>query len=244
MPGGYRGDLARVHDAGFTSFAERAAPAILRELARRGLRGGLVVELGCGTGALTARLLARGHRVLGVDLSPAMLALARRRAPGAVFRRGSFLEGSLPPCDAVVAVGEVLNYRMDVRNDAARRRAFFRRAFAALRPGGVLIFDFLAPLGRGSRSGSAATTGPHWAVLVTRTEDPGRGRLRRRITTFLRRGRSYRRAEETHDIILLDPPRLAADLRSAGFRVALRRGYGAARLGPGHHVALAARPRP
>ena len=47
MPAGYREDLARVHDAGFTAFAERAAPAVLRELARRGLAGGFVVELGC-----------------------------------------------------------------------------------------------------------------------------------------------------------------------------------------------------
>jgi ubiquinone/menaquinone biosynthesis C-methylase UbiE len=44
-----------------------------------------VLELGCGTGAMTARLLARGAHVTGLDLSPEMLARARRRAPKATL---------------------------------------------------------------------------------------------------------------------------------------------------------------
>jgi demethylmenaquinone methyltransferase/2-methoxy-6-polyprenyl-1,4-benzoquinol methylase len=38
-----------------------------------------VLEIGCGTGNLTARLLARGARVVAVDSNPEMLALARRK---------------------------------------------------------------------------------------------------------------------------------------------------------------------
>jgi ubiquinone/menaquinone biosynthesis C-methylase UbiE len=44
-----------------------------------------VLELGCGTGAMTARLVARGARVTGLDLSPDMLVRARRRAPHATL---------------------------------------------------------------------------------------------------------------------------------------------------------------
>jgi len=44
-----------------------------------------VLELGCGTGAMSARLLARGARVIGIDLSPEMLHRARRRAPRATL---------------------------------------------------------------------------------------------------------------------------------------------------------------
>jgi SAM-dependent methyltransferase len=42
--------------------------------------GGQILELGCGTGRLTAGLAARGFHVTGVDIAPAMLAKARARA--------------------------------------------------------------------------------------------------------------------------------------------------------------------
>ncbi|WP_405592913.1 class I SAM-dependent DNA methyltransferase [Streptomyces sp. NBC_01190] len=48
--------------------------------------GAGVLDLGCGTGLPTAaQLSAAGLRVTGVDLSPGMLALARRNVPGARF---------------------------------------------------------------------------------------------------------------------------------------------------------------
>jgi ubiquinone/menaquinone biosynthesis C-methylase UbiE len=43
-------------------------------------RGPEALDLGCGTGNLTLRLAARGLRVTGVDLSPEMLGVARRKA--------------------------------------------------------------------------------------------------------------------------------------------------------------------
>ncbi|MFF2652121.1 class I SAM-dependent DNA methyltransferase [Streptomyces sp. NPDC058045] len=49
--------------------------------------GSRVLDLGCGTGLPTARqLVAAGHRVLGVDLSPGMVEQARRNVPEAEFR--------------------------------------------------------------------------------------------------------------------------------------------------------------
>ena len=51
--------------------------------------GGLVVDLGCGNGALTQKLADRGYRVLGVDDSAEMVAEARNVAaqlkPGGQF---------------------------------------------------------------------------------------------------------------------------------------------------------------
>ncbi|WP_337188783.1 methyltransferase domain-containing protein [Phenylobacterium sp.] len=57
-------------------------------VARMGLvEGQRVLELGCGTGALTCRLIARGAGVTAIDGSGAMLARARTRAPAATFIR-------------------------------------------------------------------------------------------------------------------------------------------------------------
>jgi SAM-dependent methyltransferase len=50
--------------------------------------GSRVLDLGCGTGVPTARQLSdAGHRVVGVDFSPAMIKLARDNVPGAEFHR-------------------------------------------------------------------------------------------------------------------------------------------------------------
>lgn len=106
----YGPDLAFVHDAGYSDFARGAAPGLLALLRRAGISRGFVVELGCGSGAATRALVAAGHRVLGLDASPHMVRLARRHVPAARFAVGRLPAASMPACDAVVAVGEVLNY--------------------------------------------------------------------------------------------------------------------------------------
>ena len=80
----YGEDLAYVHDAGFTSLAALAADRLIEELHRLS-KGGLVVELGAGSGVAAARLGAAGFDVLGIDASPAMIQLARENAPRATF---------------------------------------------------------------------------------------------------------------------------------------------------------------
>ncbi|HEX2850119.1 MAG TPA: class I SAM-dependent methyltransferase [Acidimicrobiales bacterium] len=49
---------------------------------------GEALDAACGTGRLTRHLVARGHRVLGIDSSPEMLDVARRRVTGARFQLG------------------------------------------------------------------------------------------------------------------------------------------------------------
>jgi len=104
----YGPDLAFVHDAGYSDFARGAAPGLLALLRRAGISRGFVVELGCGSGAATRALVAAGHRVLGLDASRHMVRLARRHVPGARFAIGRLPAASMPACDAVVAVGDVL----------------------------------------------------------------------------------------------------------------------------------------
>jgi len=243
MPAGYRDDLAFIHDAGFLSYAEHGADVVVAVLAHAGLAGGLVVDLGCGSGATAARLSDDGYDVLGIDRSPAMVALARRRARRARFRIGSFVDAPLPPCIAVTAIGEVVNYVFDRRNDDARLRALFRRVFAALRPGGFFVFDALGPghvPGTGVRVGHRE--GPGWAVLVTVDEDRRRATLTRAITTFRRVQGGWRRDEETHEQRLLEPKRVERWLRDAGFSVRRLRGYGPLRLGRAHVGFVARKP--
>jgi len=96
-----------------------------------------ILDLGIGTGALSARCLesAPGARVVGIDVDPAIVALAARRLGGrATLETGSFLRAPLPHCDAAVASFSLHH----VRTQAAKA-ALYRRVHAALGPRGLFI---------------------------------------------------------------------------------------------------------
>lgn len=70
--------------------------------------GSRILDLGCGTGLPTARQLAdAGHRVVGIDLSPSMVELARENAPDADFHRLDIADlrggGSAAPAPSTVS---------------------------------------------------------------------------------------------------------------------------------------------
>jgi SAM-dependent methyltransferase len=233
--GPYGHDLAYVHDAGFGQFAVAAAKELVAMLHNKGVREGLVVDLGCGSGILSEGVAAAGFDVLGIDLSPAMIALARRRVPTGRFRRGSFLDQKLPPCTAVAAVGEVFNYLFDPALTTARLAQALRRIHAALAPRGLLLFDVAGP-GRvpGGGPRQSFREGDDWTVLVT-SEEKDR-LLTRTITTFRRSGRGYRRTQEVHRQHLFTPAEMLAGLRAAGFRGRKLARYGDTRLPTAWHA--------
>jgi SAM-dependent methyltransferase len=239
MADGYGADLAYIHDAGYTGFATSAAPGLLALLRRNAVSSGLVVDLGCGSGVWARILTDAGYDVLGVDYSAAMIALARKRAPGATFRNESYLKAALPRCDAVTSVGECLNFLFD-RHGLADLTALFRRIHGALRPGGVFVFDILEP-GQlpGGKPRKHHRAGDDWAVLVETEEDCTQRVLTRRITIFRRVEELYRRDEEVHRVQLYPARDVAAALEDAGFRARMARGYGDFRLGRAHVVLLA-----
>jgi SAM-dependent methyltransferase len=210
---------------GFAVFSTAAAPGVLENLQQRGIDRGLVVELGCGSGLLAQELDHHGYDVLGVDLSPVLIAIARRRVPGADFFVGSFLNTEIPSCQAVVSIGECFNYLFDESNSLAELRRLFQRLFAALDPGGLLIFDVAVP-GRACGTHRKHSQGEDWAVLVDIEEDGINHQLRRQITTFRRVGGTYRRREEVHLLRLYEKAALIKELREAGFRVQTLSTYG------------------
>ena len=234
---GYGEDLAHIHASGFTELAEAAAPAVLELLRGAGIQRGLVVDLGCGSGITSRVLVEAGYDVLGIDTSRPLLARARRAASGARFKHGSFLDERLPDCICVLAVGEVLSYTTRSLEPA------FRRVYRALRPGGLFVLDLAGP-GRVPGGGPARSwaEGADWAILVETDEDPRRRLLTRRMTTFRRTERGWRRGRETHRQRLHPPSEIGARLRSAGFRVRTRRGYGGEPFAPGHYVVVASKP--
>lgn len=99
---------------------------------------GVIADVGCGPGHVTEFLAARHSDVLGIDLSPGMIAVARERAPGLAFAVGSMLR--LPAADASWA-GAVALYSIIHLNAHDREAACWELA-RVIRPDGWLLVSF------------------------------------------------------------------------------------------------------
>ena len=114
--------VAGEYDRHFGSLTPRTADALL-DAAGVG-RGSRVLDMGTGPGYVAARAAARGASVLGVDLSPGCIDLARRLHPELEFRRGDAHRLSLPDASFDAAVA---NFLMPHLADHARVAAELAR---------------------------------------------------------------------------------------------------------------------
>ena len=222
----YRRDLSLIHHLGFGSHADRCAPGILRLLEPVLESGGVVLELGCGSGLLTRHLVDAGHRVIASDASDAMLALTADNVPGAEEIRQIVLpDDPLPAADAVVSVGHVLSYLPD----AAAVARGLQAAAAALRPGGVLAVD-LCDLEYGRRRHEEGhllgRMGDDWAIVLE-ISIPSPDRLVRNMATFLPNDDgTWRRDDEVHENVLVDTALVSSLLSTPEFMAEVGRSFG------------------
>lgn len=224
----YQRDLALVHHLGFGALAETCAPGILGLLEPLKARGGIVVELGCGSGALTRHLVAAGHQVIATDASPAMLELAREHAAGAEIRQLVLPDDPIPPADAVVSVGHVVNYLPD---EASVDRALVNAA-EALRPNGILAVDICdLEWGRARQDAPAmGRAAADWAI-VTEFSQPSPDRFVRQMAIFVRNHDGWwRRDDERHENVLVDTTRIPAFLVAHGVDAVVSASFGGEQL--------------
>ncbi|MEV0809604.1 class I SAM-dependent methyltransferase [Micromonospora sp. NPDC050200] len=116
---------------------DRAMLAAFAELVLAG-GGGPVLEVGCGPGRITRHLHDLGLDAAGLDLSPGMIAQARRDHPDLRFTEGSMLELDLP--DGALA-GLVAWYSV-IHLPDDRLPAAFAEFHRVLAPGGQLLLAF------------------------------------------------------------------------------------------------------
>jgi SAM-dependent methyltransferase len=234
----YARDLAFVHDSAFGDFSRRVGPGILAILRSASVRSGRIVELGCGSGLLAKHLSVAGYEVLGFDVSPAMIMLARRRAPRARFRVADLQSLRLPSCDAVICVGEVVTY---VPGGLRVLRPFFRRVYEALPPGGLLVFDFMHSARRRTYPVRTIDT-KDWKMAVRADYNQRTRILKRRIELVRQIGSRVARSRETHTVRIYPAREIVSTLQRIGFRVSTSRAIGRYRLLPGDTAVVARRP--
>lgn len=196
--------------------------------------GGRALSVGCGTGALERDLVAKGlvREVVGVDLSPTALEIARERAReelGEAAGRVRYLAADLDAPDLLAERFEDGAFDLVLAHQALHHVRELEGCFARLRdllaPGGLLYLDeYVGP----SRS--------EWSRRLLAPADalyrslPPRARRRRRLQLPVDR-RDPSEAIRSSAIL----PVLAA----AGFEVLERRDYGGNLLSVVHpHLAL------
>jgi SAM-dependent methyltransferase len=99
---------------------------------------GPICDLGCGPGQIARYLYRRGAATLGVDLSPQMIAEARRLNPDIAFHRGDML--ALP--DADHSWGGIAAFYCIIHVPRERIVDALREMKRVLKPGGVLLLAF------------------------------------------------------------------------------------------------------
>lgn len=157
----------------------------------------LVLDAGCGAGRMSRYLVDRGCRVVGVDLSPGMVAMARRDHRELSFAVGSLAD--LPFPDGRFA--GVLLWYSTIHTPPAGQGRIFAEAARMLRPGGHLLVGFQS--GQGTRDVAPAYRRFGHEITLERhlyTADQVAGRIEaaglREVCRLVRRARGSERDDQ------------------------------------------------
>ena len=136
---------------------------IMDEIFRRVLSapGRDILDIGFGTGVLTARLYEQGCRIFGQDFSSAMIELAQQKMPEAILVQGNFAQGLAVPLrqnryDAILAT-----YSLHHLTDA-QKVSFLHDLLSCLREGDCLYIGDVAFTTRREREACRAKAGDSW----------------------------------------------------------------------------------
>lgn len=193
----------------------RHDPSEIRDVLR--LARGPVLELACGSGRLTLPLAARGHEVVALDNSPALLDLLRERLPADSTVR--LVEGDMTAFELgrsfeIIVLGTSSVCLLD----ADRRAELFACVRRHLAPGGlfhVSVLDFADVLLARRTERSTVVVHDQSVITLLQHFDPRRG-VR---TTSLFQDSVDGRALYTSEVHLVSSSELADELAAAGLTV-------------------------
>lgn len=189
-------------------------------LAERGITPRSVLDLACGTGAMSMLLAKEGYEVIGIDMSEDMLTVAMDKAWELEENRPFFVKQKMQklrlpyPVDWVFSGLDSINYLTDPTDC----RQTFRRVYNCLNPGGVFLFDINTPEKLQAMDGQVFLDEDDDVFCVWRGEFDSHTRLcTYGMDIFQRVGRNWQRSQEEHREFAYDPAELLSYLEEAGF---------------------------
>lgn len=194
--------LAEFYDA-LTADVKHGAWADYFEAAleREGITAVTVLDLACGTGAMTIELARRGYETIGVDISGEMLSVAAEKTAGLKGAvRPLFINQSLDELDlygtvdAAVCCLDGLNYLEP--EELARA---LERVLLFLEPGGLFMFDLNSPDKLESMDGELYIDETDEVYCIWRAEyEAEEARCVIGMDIFSREGELWRLSREEH----------------------------------------------
>ncbi len=176
------------------------------------------LDIGCGGGWFTRAFQKEGYQMTGLDISPEMLGFAKEQA----YKEGILSEYLL---------GDITKFRTPVKYDFAtaindcinyvpkhRLRLAFERVYAALKKGGIFLFDISSP--RKFREKIANTVSVDDREEITyfsfnKAEEDGASM---EVSLFVKNADgSYARLDETHRLYAYEEEEILAALQESGF---------------------------
>ncbi len=215
------GPLAPVYDK-FTSDIryEDFADFYEKVFRARGKTVKALLDVGCGTGTLTAIMAQRGYEMVAADSSSDMLCIAQEKF--------STLKNVIPPLflcqsmteldlygtvDATVSCLDAVNYL-----EPSGLPELFRLLHLFIEPGGLFIFDINSPERLKSLDGYTSVDEDENSLCLWRADfDEDENALYYGIDIFTRRGRFWQRSFEEHVEYCHEPQKLTELLTAAGF---------------------------
>ena len=188
-------------------------------LKREGLKPRTAVDLACGTGSVTVLLAKQGIRTVGVDMSEDMLTAAWEKVMDMdeppTFVCQKMQELHLPRAvDLAVCALDSLDYITDPKDCAEA----IRRAYKAINPGGIFIFDVNTPEKLRAMDGQVFLDEDDDVYCVWRGEFDHKSNIcSYGMDLFQRQGNVWHRSFEEHREYAYSQEQLTKFLKDAGF---------------------------
>ena len=224
MPQAYGEKFARIYNMRWSAFANQVSP-LIRSFYEQKMTDPIpktLLDLGCGTGKLALHFLEHGYRVTGLDLSSAMLAVARENAQEyLVEKQARFVVGDAAEFTLedetfglVVATYDTLNHLPDL----AALESCFHSVYGVLLDPGWFIFDLNTLVGLHRWGGVTVQDEPDLVLINRGVVVKEMRRAYTYITGFFRQDdERFERFDEVVYNTAFDLEAVAATLRQVGF---------------------------
>ena len=174
----------------------------------------LVLELGCGTGNFTEKLVKNGYDVIALDSSEQMLDVAQRKLNDVLFLNQDMTDFELyGTVDAIICVLDGVNYITDKR----KLQKMFKLCHNYLNYDGMLIFDINSEHKLKNVIGNNTFVTENENVFYTWENELLKDRVNFYLTFFVKNGEEYSRFDEVHTERIYTENELKSMLKKANF---------------------------